>query len=185
MIRFAAFAGPVRGMRWLAIFDGAGFKDFDPSFAGVRQSWWTLLLALPFTLVSLSGLNLLQQRLGRAPESLPFNIIEDLAGWLIYLGLFTALSQWLDRRRLALPAIMVLNWARLWGAMLAAPLYLLVGFDIIDRESFALLLLTLLVYTFALNVFIIRSTLDIPFTQALPIALFEIILDVGVSLLFD
>ncbi|QCI79037.1 hypothetical protein E6W36_03925 [Hankyongella ginsenosidimutans] len=62
---------------------------------------------------------------------------------------------------------------------------MLVGFDVIDRASFALLLLTLLVYTFALDVFIVWRALDIPFTQALPIAMFEVILDVGVALIFD
>lgn len=185
MMPFVAFAGPVRGMRALAVFDRAGFQEFDPSLAGFRQSWWTLLLALPFTLVSLSALNLMLQREGTLPESLGLNIIEDMAGWLIYLGLFAVTARWLGRAPLALPSIMVLNWVRLWGAMLAAPLYLLVGFDVIDRPSFALLLLTLLLYTFTLNVFIIRRTLDIPLTQALPIALFEVILDVGVALLFD
>lgn len=185
MMLFGAFAGPVRGMRGLAVFQRTGFQDFDPSLAGFRQSWWTLLLALPFALVSLSGYNLMLQRLGRPPESLSLNLAEDLAGWLVYLAIFVSFARWLSRAPLVLPAIMVLNWARLWGAMLAAPLYLLVGFDAIDRGSFALLLLTLLLYTFALNVFIVWRALDIPFTQAVPLALFEVILNIGVALLFD
>ncbi|QCI79036.1 hypothetical protein E6W36_03920 [Hankyongella ginsenosidimutans] len=102
-------------MRALAMFERTGFQDFSPSLEGFRQSWWTMLLALPFTLVSLSSLNLLQQRMGRAPESLSLNLIEDLVGWLVYIGLFIMVARWLGRARLVLPAIMVLNWARLWG----------------------------------------------------------------------